>query len=666
MKNRYFKYGFLYIAALFLGLTSCVDQEVMVAEDISDAFDKETEGQSRIDLVVTLDKMSGASFMGTNPMEDIENYIDPEKFRVLFFDENDKFLFESQSRWIRKLPSSLNEDFITWKVSVPFFSYGNDLDEKYDWNWSEIKKSLIKGKKFKIAILANRPGTDYFPDLEDAVAGAAWFDNSGPHWTKENSVATVGVDPLKVKDILSLHHGQWDPIYESKGATGHSQSNYYNFIAGEVNGQLAMGSTASWVKWDKDGIAHPTENNPYDATKKRKLTRSEGGNMDDYRWEYRLTRLPSYEYPIPMYGLQEYDPIPEGDWEDGTTFDLEKAKLGDAVSLLRSVVRLDLLIPESYDVDYVLLFYPNIYSRCEPMNVWDPTDKIWEEDHDKDCEWRRIRAHGPTSKIGDPSSGNSSSDNGEQVACHRVYHERMAWYYGAWRSQGWPFPDWKGSSDIDTHLASEKQKYGEFPQVYNSCIQRNTANFVDPDNLFHDVPGYHHYIVYTGERNVMDPSYLYNMGSTASGNSVVVYWSVGINRTKDALTGEKTKGDRYSFLITDDYSSPQKTIFHTSYDYNTSINPNFPKGVPNDRSNTKPGNNMGGTNGSSGIMYHIANSDKESGVVMPLPLMRNHVYRITMGGTKIGATRSSEDDPGITLKSEVIYNKSINKNKRRR
>lgn len=622
--KRHIKTGLIALSfALGTGLvfTSCKDDDIIMSPEV-DEPDIKGDGLS---FLVTLDNMGGAAFMGNNPMEEVENYVDPEKFRILFFNDKDEFLFESKSRWIRKLPTSLDQEYITWKVSVPFFTYGNDDEPIYDWNWKEIKKQLQSGE-FKIAILANRPGIDYSPDFHDTNTGSSWFDNSGPYWDASNSTATEGVNRANVKRVFDLHHAQYDPIYEGKGTAGHNLSNFYNFIGStDERGRFAMGSTASWVNWTNDGATDPNDK----STSPRKLTKSEGANMDDNGWEYRLTRVPDFNYPIPMYGIQRYDPIPFADWEDGTTYDLVQS-LEKPVSLLRCVVRIDLLIPATYTVDYVLLFYSNIYSRCDPMNVWDPTDEIWAEDHDPSrCEWKRIQNHGPISTINDPQTADE---------CKPLYQQRLSWLYGSWLSQGWPFPEMPNAKAF---IESEKDKYGDYPNVFNSCIQRNTANFVDDVNYFGKDNGYHHYIIYTGERNVLDPSYLYNMGSPSSGNQICEYLSIGLKRP-----GSTTTGDRYSIIFTDDYSNIDKACYHTTYTYDT-------KGIPLDRNQTKPGNNMGGTNGSSGIMYYI--SAQDSRFPKPIPLMRNHVYRITLGGTRA--------DGQISVKGDEFYSKSLNPNK---
>lgn len=160
-KMKSIKYAVLTILFGLGALTSCIDDEYFTdCEEDGPAIDVDipeeiTKGYS-MSLIATLD----AGFGGEN---NLESYINPEKFRVLFFDSNDQFLFESKSRWVKRLPDAGNHS--RWFVSVPFFSYGNELNKDYDWNWKHIKDKLTT-YNFKIAILANRPDWDWAPKFD--------------------------------------------------------------------------------------------------------------------------------------------------------------------------------------------------------------------------------------------------------------------------------------------------------------------------------------------------------------------------------------------------------------------------------------------------------------------------------------------------------------------
>lgn len=659
MINKIKKYSFLLILSL-VGLSSCTDKDLFMGEepDIIEEF----KDENVLTLKISLTDMAEGSIFESNPMKEVENYIDPEKFRVLFFTAHGNFLFESKSRWVKKLTHNSTDDKTMWKIAVPFFSYGNDTE--YNWNWKVIKDSLTS-RDFKIAILANRPGTDCFPELENNAnaAGNKWFDNTGPHWNASNSIATEGVDPKNVKRIFDLHHSQWDPIYNDKGLVTQSnittqRTNYYEFM-GETIGtnpthNFYSSSTASWVQWQNENSSNPVK-------------KKDGGNTDDYGWGYRLSRLPDMNYPIPMYGIQKYDQIIATEWLDGTTFDLVREQ-DEPVHMLRSAVRLDFLVPIEYDIDYLILFYSNIYSRCEPMNIWDPTETIWSENHDDQCEWKKIAEYGPVTR---PTDGYAGTDfkvdgNADNYGAKEAYQKRMVWFYGSWISQGWNFPSEYYPNDKTGEWAKAAMKTNSlngnvilgddgqpfYPKVFNPCIQRNNLIYVDKENDFGDVPGYHHYIVYTGERNVNDPTALHRLGANTSGNPTIIYWGLGINTQKNAA-GKKTRGERHFFVIADydDYDDDQ-IHYHDStgangdvYSYDASGNPakcekqSFINPIEQ-AAMAYEGTKLVGNNTVKGIKT--------------LPLLRNHVYRITLGKK---TTRGGSLD--FNVKSEVLYNKDL-------
>lgn len=657
--NRKFSQLFYFFACVFL--TSCI------YDNFDENFDPDHFGDEELaeiqkgyslSLTVTLDKMGGTAATRVNALsskelmdlEEIENYINPERFRVLFFDDKDRFLFESKSRWVKRL--SEKDDFTTWFVSVPVFPYGNDMD--YDWDWPEIRKALTKEdeddpKTFKIAILANRPLDEWTPQFKDTGIEPDWFDNSGPHWDKKDT---------GVKSVFDLHHCQYDPIYTGKSWTGdrkdmNQYEGVYEFIAGYDPSLgdkqwLTMGSTSSWVDW---------------GTK-------DDDNRDPYGWDLRYFKAPSRDYPIPMYGIQEFDAIM--DWTAGTPFNLSEITSPTlynvkSVSMLRSVVKLELLVPKSVGtINTSMIFYPNIYARCEPMDVWTPTDKIWRGLHGEDdewgdgfvrkdgeiiyddegnpeqyCEWKSIWNYGRITKNGDPTDVSSS---------FKTFRERISWFYGAWNDidpativtdedgnvidkgqSWWNFQSQRGKGFGAVTLVDER-KVGDnnpiqYPRVFNPCTQRN--NLVLCDKVFYDDDDFYHFVVYTGERNINDPSDILNLGDNGGGKPTVIYWMINVEKNGDQKT--------YAIPIIDydkipANNSPAKTVEYK-------FAPNTP--------NNKP----------TQVLHDYELSVFNGDIYLPWPLIRNHVYRLTLT-PKPGTTRSG-DDGTIAVHSEEMHSESI-------
>lgn len=698
----------LLLSALVL-LTSCIYDQISPETDLDLSVPDDIQKGYSLTLAVTLDKMGGSSatkvglssalYPRLAELEEIENYINPEKFRVFFFDDKDQFLFESKSRWVKLL--SETDDNTSWLVAVPMFSYGNDV-EQYDWDWKFIRESLTSAS-FKVAILANRPTEEYFPDLEDSGLGIpARFDNSGPFWTNENA------DPAKPelrKSVFDFHHCQWDPIYESKSKptrnSGGTTYNYYTgtngaepiyyYVMGEAEnagelGHPSMSATSSWVDWGERGREKDDSNFDY----RWGLTKGDG--------KTRRCRLPSKDYPIPMYGIQRFDKIEN--WTEGTPFNLSSITAKDdgysdgynhkSISLLRSVVRLDLMIPASSSKpDMLFLCYSNVYARCEPIDVWTPTEELWHSAHsdfnnwgnsaydnnDKQveyCEWKSIMYYGTITRSGDPSLANTSDlqDWSKTRPSIDLYRKRLSWFYGAWldinpasitedNPSGSPWWDFDkdaklskvkfGAQNVvkesDNQTIYNKFKYedeGEekshyrYPRIFNSCIQRNQRVSCDENGYLGIIGGYHYFVVYTGERNINDPSYQYDMGRSTSSAPTCIYWQLQWN------------GKMYSIPITD----------YAIADNNWGFNAIKTQDVTNDATGNTCAEYMTKVHEylesdyNNGSLYPTKYPTEDQCKNLPWPLLRNHVYRLTVMGT-----RAAGDD--LSIVSENLHSESI-------
>lgn len=612
------KFTILSFLFAFVTLTSCIDDDLLPCVDNKNG---EVEGYTdgyAINLTVTLDKMGGRRAQTVGQLEDIENYIDPEKFRILFFDHNDKFLFESKSRWVKQLSPSGNG--AEWLISVPMYTIGND--EEYNWEWDSIRTALTTNN-FKIAILANRPGVDFCTQLDDTGLEATTYDNTGPHWGREqtswyareyNKEKSEG-DQIKPKDVFDLHHSQFDPIYTGKNWYAKSpthikhingENGFYEFIAEKKGTEftsnssagniqldsLYMSSTSSWVYWSE----------------------TEGREDVDNRGKFGLRYFvpPTKDHPIPMYGIQQFKPITN--WIKGTPFNLSNLTGNQpddiydfrSISLLRSVVKLELVIPKSddYTVEYVLMFFPNIYARCEPMDVWTPTDSLWkDEHHTDDChDWYSIKKYGPVTRNTDAAYPNQNI-----VTDLKNYYKRMSWFYGAWKDKGWDFNGLLGEAEIGADaLFPEINDSSHYPRIFNSCIQRNSTVYCGEELNFGDSKN-HHYVVYTGERNINDPARLNQLGRSTTGNPTVQYWAFVINNN---VTKKRTL-----------YRVPL-----TSYDNVSNINEiiKIEELTADQYKDTAPGTDMNN--------YEKKVQDPDDTTPKPWPLIRNHVYRITIKG----------------------------------
>ena len=695
------KYKLLIFLLVCIALNSCIDDlESCIDDSDNDIPEVFTDGYA-LNFKVTLDPMGGTRATGDdeNPLAELESYIDPEKFRVLFFDREDRFLFESKSRWVKKIVPTGDNYYSEWFVSVPLYDYGND--EAYNWKWKEIRRVLTGedvndedagytdetksgNVAFKIAILANRPGTEWNmgivgrdadkKNMDDVIITQnGWKLQNGPFWNNEH---TRWGDNKKT--VFDLHHCQYDPIYDGKnynvdagkkqpnqpandgngiwnefpqkgGGWWYQDLNVYGFIAGEVKegegfpddviGKPAMGATSTWVSWKNND----TDKDP---------------NLNNIRKFVKLTK----DHPIPMYGIQAFEAIGE-DWVKGTPFNLSHIADGQtendynfkSISLLRSVVKLELILPGNIDKSKlrVAMIYPNVYARCEPMNVWTPTDQIWTNDdtHDEDgldgtCEWYRIRKYGPVSRKNDYANP-PADKNGKDVFTGSVkeYEKAMSWFYGAWDEKGW----WK-LPNINTGVYVHGNNI-DYPQIFNSCVQRNgSVSCVDVDYSidYKYSDGNHHFIVYTGEKNINDPSNISEMGKQGNGSAPIISWWIryggweyGIALAPYEQTSELTDGTDYN-------KKYKENSISSVYAIKKNENPKSRFAYYESRVQGYPRMDASKNESTSNLTL-----DDLPLKLMPWPLVRNHVYRIKIGSI----TRSGE---GMTIQTEVLSSKTIN------
>lgn len=599
---KYLVIGAAMVVSLF-SATSCSDNDELLIPP-TEENGPVTDDVFSVGFIATVDNMGSRGEYSRNddPVEITkwENYIDLERFRVLFFDEDDNFIFESKNRWVKQVDS--NDNFSSWYISVPLGAFGNDsYGEGMEYDWDKIR-TILTTHRFKIAIMANRPAQLLYPgfvDSELSLAGGV-FDNDGPYWGPAESGK---------RSLFDLQHFQYDIIYTDKGEHGtKTNSSYYDFIMGEINtNRPTLGAAINWVSFDNGD------------TDKVLLS---GSNY------MRHIKMPSESHPIPMYGVQIFEPIPESQWRKGTPFDIsnhpsdafpDSPYTYRAISLLRCCVRLDLKIPKTVmsgkQPTHVSLWYSNIYSRTEPIDNWTPTDQIWNQNglthSDSNCEMERLISYGPIVTKTDPGNGTTKAK----------YQERLKWFYGAWLDKGWKFT----TRDGTTQKPTETIKY---PRVFNSCIQRNKVITLERGNVtnyYPDKAQYWHYIVYTGERNPNDVNSLPNMPSNPYIACFVISWDNKKFYCIPLLNYAKNT-DSYVANVFGPYSDGTWANASPGAAYNTYIGTNVPSST---------GNNI------------------------PYPLVRNHIYRFTLTGKSRAEGDSSEID-GLGVTSDVRSTPDIN------
>ena len=519
---------YLFLGLSLLGLNSCVDEVLTPDNSFQVDLPEGMEEGLTISFQISLDPMGGAAARSRSTSEElteIEDFIDLEKLRILFFTctdvtdetgQSDHFLFESRSRWVAPLDKSSAASSKLWQVTTPVFTYGNEDT----YNWDNVRE-LLTTKPFKVVVLANRPDSIRYGDFDGLYVGDEnqqsefWYGNRGPYWGPADSYADNKSDRTsagkEVPHINNLHHCQWDPVYANKNRIENKPKepknnngvNVYDMILANPDQDFMnesknwMGAVSSWTVKDK---------------------------KDDKNYYYH----PDKSQGIPMYGCQIFDHINADDWKVGTPFNVSETQTGQAsyngktVSLLRSLVRIDLEIPrwmggKSVEVKDPQLLYSNVMARCEPLDVSTPTDQIWSDENCDTypfpsgshygkgglCEWYLLQQHEPliNGDYGEISAGQNVDVSGVR----ETINKRMAWFYGAWK-------DWW---DFNGKITAADCGDGPYPHIFNVCVQRNANAYLDRVKVPDD-PDFHHFVIYTGERNINDPSNFRNLNVVGS------------------------------------------------------------------------------------------------------------------------------------------------------
>ena len=253
----------------------------------------------------------------------------------------------------------------------------------------------------------------------------------------------------------------------------------------------------------------------------------------------RRAILPSKEYPIPMYGIQDFDPIGEY-WEPGLLFNLSQFNNAQKqgynyrnVSLLRSISRVEVKLLKSAfpkKPAHVYMRSMNRSARMTPVDFFTPTDIVWNGFNSSSVsdvkrlqnyinvgnlteqriventpgvvqEEKNIMQYGPI-YIG--TNGNAGQSSKEKLD---EYRKTTAWPFGIWEHQwGW---DWNRNNgivdDFDTYQVGQTRAHTgqvvpEYPRILHPRISRSDySHFAEVDD-----PNYWHYIMYIPEKNITD------------------------------------------------------------------------------------------------------------------------------------------------------------------
>lgn len=478
-----------------------------------------------------------------------------------------------------KYASDINHFKISYNNLWHLWNFGGNNSANFAFPAGEDQKNawlkVNQSAKDNFASPDNSPQVWKMKNYTDlTVNTGAQYDGSAIILTDENISATQsdGGEPIKF-DRQYIHFkayadGYVNVNYKSEGgarlvvhfgANETPESNSNNYKDTNIRRRTSHESGEAFfedVSYDPENvyIYMVKGSNPTGETPKISIY---GIEFIESRHLYDVDRrgiLPTKDYPIPMYGIQDFDPIGEY-WEPGLLFNLSQYNHAKkegynyrTVSLLRSLARVEVKLSKAAfpkKPSHVYLRSLNRSARTTPVDFFTPTDIVWngfnplsksdaqrlqnytESDelneqavlistpgHKK--EWDNIYQYGPF------YVGNSFIDTGTKEERVTEFRKTTSWPYGVWEKQ-WNW-DWNRTSEnvgyYDTYKVGDSrahtgQTVPEYPRIHHPRISRSDyARFTEVN----DPNGYWHYVIYAAEKNITDAD---NPGNTADRPKII-------------------------------------------------------------------------------------------------------------------------------------------------
>ena len=356
--------------------------------------------------------------------------------------------------------------------------------------------------------------------------------------------------------------------------------------------------------------------------------------------------MPDKENPIPMYGIQDFDPIGEY-WTPGELFNLsafnglhpERKYNYKWISLLRSVAKVELKIAKApfngKKPQYVYMRSMNQTARLNPMDVLTPTDQIWYGDAEHNIagieqETSNIQAYGPMfqgryAKIADEVG---------------FFWNRLAWFYGIWthpivgisssydadaaKGKKW---DWNSNTARgvgDKYIAISYDNSIPSPRVFNPHINRSDYTHFYYDYAREDAT-YWYYTLYMPEKHMSDANKASDLTSKPKCLHIEMRWE---GRNDDSNLDDNASYRIY-FAKTDLGGTAVGIYDRDDYENVTAEN-----------TKDKP--------------YQGAYEYDLDNLKTFYPIVRNHVYEITVEGINQGdvglnVRRAAEREPNFSF-----------------
>ena len=180
------------------------------------------------------------------------------------------------------------------------------------------------------------------------------------------------------------------------------------------------------------------------------------------------------------------------DWNEGKNGVTQLERSKTTIHLLRSVARVDLYIPRSFDgefgnPDYVYMRCLNRSGRCEPMDVSTPTNELWEK---RATDWTNVCNYGPFYMA-------------KSTSAYPEYHNRLSWFYYSWNDWNWNWNNQSKPVPFKHNSVSSTTLSNTYPRILNPRVERSDfCRFVE----LNESGDNRHFVFYLPEKFIDDPN----------------------------------------------------------------------------------------------------------------------------------------------------------------
>ncbi|MCH5245222.1 MAG: hypothetical protein J1E84_02070 [Muribaculaceae bacterium] len=286
--------------ASILLLTGCVDEPFVDSTSDRDVFEDGPALVFNIELPSYSGNAgsTGGSSFDFDHGEEWENYVDPERMRVLFFDLDGNYLFETDRRHIRVISkdNKWTGTTTTYRVTMPLNDFFKEKD-RVEGQLEAIKAAILDDG-FKVVTLVNWP---YF------VEGERVYDMHTDEALQPNDYIRTDLDfvydpthEAPNSKISYFTHCIYDNVYGDYRKSYKSPNDYrneayqqlvYDPPGGEQAGQ--MGVYTLWVNYffKRQSEVRDLIRSGYDASGQVQFHYSYSGTGDNFKCEdYGYTR----------------------------------------------------------------------------------------------------------------------------------------------------------------------------------------------------------------------------------------------------------------------------------------------------------------------------------------------------------------------------------------